>query len=265
MTSLKHSIIVFYAVIFISIISCNDATVTSTIPQDSLAKDSSLHLPNDSITDPFVNTRPPQGIYQVVLPCKDCKGIQHTIAFYPDLTFKLEEEKMGKKEGIIKMDGYWKVAEGIISIHKDQLVRARYAWQGDTLVYIEPSGNRIGLVKLMTATENKVWSDKKKEGLEFFGVGNEPFWNIEIDQEKHITFHLADWPKPVKFKSVKPVVSSDSTVYTTSNTTTKDTATLQVTIYNTFCSDGMSDYMYDNKVKVFYKRQVYSGCGILYK
>jgi uncharacterized membrane protein len=195
-------------------------------------------------------------------PVTDCKGIEHTVLFKPDLTYRLQELKLGKKsEKPFTVDGNWKPSEDVIWLYKEGVVQARYTWQTDTLVYMNAqTGKRYPMRKLTSALDNNVWRAKKGAGIEFFGVGNEPFWNIEIDEQKTIAFHLAEWAAPLPFAAVKPVVTADSTVYNTAN----DSATLRVVIYNTFCSDGMSDNIYSSSIKVLYNGQTYRGCGIKY-
>jgi uncharacterized membrane protein len=235
--------------------SASDSTNTDTTTTDTASY--TLDSTNSNMG---VNTRAPEGIFQALLPCPDCKGLQHTIAFYTNLTYRLEEEKLGKKGEIKKSNGNWKPSNGIIELYNDQLTTGRYKWVGDTLMYMQGT-NTIPMRKLTTITDNEVWLNKKSQGVDFFGVGNEPFWNIEIDDEKAITFQLADWTQPLKLKPVKPIVSADSVLYNASN----DSTTLRITIYNTFCSDGMSNNMYNNKVKVVYNKQTYSGCGMKFK
>jgi uncharacterized membrane protein len=50
-------------------------------------------------------------------------------------------------------------------------------------------------------------------------------------------------------------------VYNLSNTIDS----LKVIIYPSFCSDGMSDNVYENRVRLIYNKTVYEGCGLLYK
>jgi uncharacterized membrane protein len=194
------------------------------------------------------------------LPCINCPGIEHTIAFYEDNTYRLEEKKLGKKSTLIQTTGSWKPTSGIIYLYDDGIAAGRYQWKGDTLQYLK--GTSIyAMQKLQSALDVQVWKNKKIEGIEFFGIGNEPFWNVEVDEQKDISFHLAEWSKPMRFKAVKPVHTADSISYKAKN----DSATIGITIYNTFCSDGMSDNVYDSRVKVVFNSQTYNGCGILYK
>lgn len=249
----------------LALAACSDPSLNATTDPSDTARTDTINyaLDTDSALMLVDNTTPPQGMYQVVLPCTDCKGIDHTILFNPDMSYRLEESPLdSKKEGIKSIRGNWKPVNGTIYIYKDSTVQARYTWKGETLRYMEQqTGRPIPMRHLPYALENDTWSKKRMEGLEFYGVGNEPFWNIEIDEQKAISFRLADWPRTLRLKPVMPSVSPDSTLYTAVN----DTARLQVVIYPTFCNDGMSDYQYSHSVKVAYNGQVYRGCGIMYK
>ena len=232
---------------------------TDSLEQDGTDMQDTLPIIKDSsvFNNAIAN---PNGIYQVFLPCTDCKSLQHTIAFYANKTFRLEEEKWGAQNVLTKTSGTWALSNNIISLYKEQLLVSQYKWDGNKLSYIQKDKQHT-LNKVAFAGENEVWSKKKDEGIEFFGVGNEPFWNIEIDEQKQILFQLADWGKPLAFKPTKPSLAGDSMVYKTSN----DSGLLQVVIYNRFCSDGMSDFVYNNKVTVSYRGNIFNGCGLSYK
>ncbi|MFN2438783.1 MAG: copper resistance protein NlpE N-terminal domain-containing protein [Chitinophagaceae bacterium] len=241
--------------------ACNNETTTTTTSKDSNTKSNLNDITTVTLDTLQKNTKLPLGFYQVMLPCADCKAIEHTVFFNDDLSYRIEEKRWDKQADISSTTGNWRPNEGKIWAYENDKVRARYIWRGDTLLYIEPSDNTIIMQKLSTALQNEVWRNKKKEGIEFFGIGNEPFWNIEIDEQKYIRFNLAEWAKPISFKAVQPISNADSVMYKTG----KDTAALEVTIYNQFCSDGMSDNIYNNKVRVVYRGIEYNGCGITYK
>ncbi|HEY0067740.1 MAG TPA: hypothetical protein VGB46_10260 [Flavisolibacter sp.] len=234
--------------------SAGEAEIVPDSPRHdgTLQQDTEMIIVDTSTAKP-VSTRAPEGVYQSTLS----QGRRHTVAFYPDHTYRLEEEQ-GKNT--TRSRGTWKPTNGTIYLYRDQLLAGQYRWRDDTLLYLS-GRTEMPLGKLTSAEQNDVWRKKGGQGLEFFGVGNEPFWNIEVDEQKHIAFHLADWEKPIRFKPSRRVTSGDSIVYNTSN----DTATLSLTIYNRFCSDGMSDYIYPNKVKVIFKNQVFEGCGLVYR
>lgn len=244
--------------------SCGNQSAAPTQQEDSAVQDGTLMqdtLPvqNDS-SQSFINKPSPNGIYQAMLPCADCKSLLHTIAFYPNNTFRLEEENWGKIPATVKTSGNWTMTGNTISLYKDQLAVSQYRLKNDS-IFFKQGSKEYFLNKLAAASENEAWRNKKGEGIEFFGVGNEPFWNIEIDEQDKIAFQLADWGRAIAFPPATPVSAGDSVLYKTSN----DSGLLHVIVYNQFCNDGMSDFIYNNKVKVIYKAKEYTGCGMLYK
>ena len=216
-------------------------------------------LDTDSLKMALKNTTPPQGFYQVMLPCADCRGIEHTVYFNPDLSYRLEESVAGTGKIIRTIRGNWKPSEGDIWLYQDSAVQSRYTWRGDTLNFIDLKTDvRIPMRAVKDAATNEKWQALKQEGTDFFGTGTEPFWNITIDQKRRIAFRLSEWTTPLQLKAARQVASQDSVVYLTSN----DSVQLRLVVYNTFCSDGMSDYLYNHKIKVQFNKQVYNGCGI---
>lgn len=231
----------------------NDTTETDTV---------NYALDSDSVKMALKNIPPPQGFYQVMLPCTDCRGIEHTVLFRPDLSYRLEETDAGTGKKIRTITGNWKPSEGDIWLYQDSTVQARYTWRRDTLHFIDPKTSvQIAMRSLKDAASNETWKMKKEAGVDFFGVGNEPFWNISVDNKKRIAFHLSEWAGPLQLKAARQNTAKDSTVYTTSN----DSVQLRLVVYNTFCSDGMSDYLYQSKIRVVFNNQVYHGCGVYLK
>lgn len=196
----------------------------------------------------------PQGLYRVTLPGQR----EHSLIFYPGHRYRLEEKGAGGR--LSRTAGEWKAAGVTIALYRKGVLAGQYRRQDSSLVYLL-KGKEYRLEKALYAMDNTVWRNKKKAGAEFFGVGNEPFWNIEIDEQKAIAFHLSEWSQPMRFPPATPKASGDSLQYTTAI----DSATLRVVVYHRFCSDGMSDYTYDQAVKVIYNNTVYTGCGLLFK
>jgi uncharacterized membrane protein len=213
---------------------------------------------SNAISLPIVKKiKSPNGIYQAVVSNKT----EQTIAFNSDLTYQLQEKYVtGGKDSIIVTEGTWMPSDGFIWLYKEQVARGKYKWKGDTLQYYSPVLQKnFSMHHLQDAMQNPVWKNKK--GVIVFGIGNEPFWSVELDQQDSISFLLADWNHPVKMKAGSAFNSKDSIGYIAGN----DSAHLRVTIFPHFCSDGMSDYVYRNKVRVHYNQKVYNGCAILYK
>lgn len=200
----------------------------------------------------------PTGIYQTTLPFD--KKMEQTVMFNKDLTYRLEE-KYPDRDSIVITEGTWSPSDGYIWLYKDQIVRSRYKWNGDKLQYYSPQLKKnYTMNALRDVMQNDPWKNKAEEGVVVYGIGTEPFWKIEYSKKDTISFSLADWEHPVKMKIDSAFNSKDSTVYIAQ----KDSAKIHLTIFPYFCSDGMSDFIYRNKIKVQYNQQVYYGCGMIY-
>lgn len=206
------------------------------------------------------------GFYQGVLPCKDCQGIRHTLLLKDSGRFKLEEFVLGKDMFPQKMEGRWTRADDSLRLQANRQIIATYFVSNDTLRLAYRQGSPVVdslsknyvVARQSNAASNTAWKSKFNSGVDFYGIGTEPFWNIEIDNEKSISFKLADLPQPIVVPMVQPTVTKDSVFYST----TAQGAKLEVTIYNEFCSDGMSDNLYEYRVHVRYKGEAFKGCGV---
>jgi uncharacterized membrane protein len=202
--------------------------------------------------------RNPSGIYQGILELEG--KMEQTVAFYPDMTYRLEEHYV-EKDSTVALQGTWAPSNGFIWLYDDHVVRARYRWKGETLEYYNPLNRKSYPMQSRTGVMvNKVWREKKNAGLSFYGIGNEPFWNIEFTKTDTLSFLLSEWSKPIRLKLKEKSESKDSAAYLAGN----DSTQLKLTIYPLFCSDGMSDFIYRNRIRVEYKGQVYHGCGEKY-
>lgn len=202
----------------------------------------------------------PNGIYRTVLPLND--KTEQIVAFNKDFTYQLEEKYIGdKKDSIVTIEGNWTPSDGFIWLYKDQVVRGRYKWKGDTLQYYSPLLKKNFAMKpLQDALQTTAWKSKANQGVNFFGIGNEPFWNIELNNRDSLSFLLPEWRQPLRLKIDSSFNDSDANSYIAHN----DSVRLLVTIFPHFCSDGMSDFVYRNKVRVQYNQQTYTGCGIAF-
>jgi uncharacterized membrane protein len=83
-------------------------------------------------------------------------------------------------------------------------------------------------------------------------LGTEPFWNVLIDQHD-VTFIEPDQAQPLRDPRPQPTVSAAGQTYRTPRMT--------VTITRGTCSDGMSDRVYPDIVRVTVGGRQLSGCG----
>lgn len=232
-----------------TVLQSNDINTASTNGNDF---DTTASLP------PVKTIKKPIGIYQTVLPFD--KKMEQTVIFNKDLTYRLEE-KYPVKDSTVITEGNWSPSDGYIWLYKDQIVRARYKWNGDKLQYYSPQLKKsFAMNSLKDIMQNDAWKNKAEQGIIVYGIGNEPFWRIEYDNKDTISFLLADWEHPVKMKMDSSFTTKDSTVYIAR----KDSAKIHLTVFPYFCNDGMSDFTYRNKIKVQYNQQVYKGCGMIY-
>lgn len=216
---------------------------------------------DDNVSLPVVKRpKSPNGIYQTKLPLDN--RIEQTIAFNNDFTYHLQEKYLNEeKDSVITTKGTWTPSDGYIWLYKDQIAIGRYKWKGDTLQYYSPALKKsFSMRSLQDAAKNKAWRNKSKEGAIVFATGTEPFWSFQLNKNDSLSFLLADQKKPFMAKVDSSFSNSDSTGYFAEADSTK----IKVTIFPYFCSDGMSDFIYRNKVKVHYNQQVYTGCGIFY-
>jgi uncharacterized membrane protein len=234
-----------------------NSSVTTASSPDSI--DTTVSSVQDSASHASYAVSPikrPSGIYEFVLPYQNDQKILHTIAFYAG-TYRLQEEYIGKKDSVVVTEGTWSPSQGYIWLYKDQLVRVRYVWKGDTLQYFNPgSDKKFSLAKLSPASSNPVWREKEKQGVILYGVGNEPFWSIEVSRHDSAVLSMPDWTSPLRVKLSSTNLNRDSTVYLA------DDDSLRIVVFAYFCSDGMSDFTYSNKVSVIYKGRTYHGCGV---
>jgi len=216
--------------------------------------------PAISIPAPPKPVKKPEGIYHTVLEANGTT-VEHIIHFRNNGSFRLQERWRGS-DSVVTVEGTWNPSDGYIWLYRGQLVHGRYAWKGETLQYVQPGQQKtFAMTALPQITASKAWIDKGEAGTRFFGIGNEPFWSIELGAGDTLSFHLAEWKEPLRIKAGRATGQGDSTVIEARN----DTASIKVVILSRFCSDGMSDYIYGNEVRLQYNQQSFSGCGHLYR
>lgn len=247
--------------------SCNEAPQNqkNTVPADTTLVEDTVVFVKDSTMALNYSDSLPIGAYQGIFPCPGCDGIQQTILFTKEKTFKQEQMVWGKNETLKSSSGIWKRTNDTIQLFQNNKSVMDLMKKSDTLFPVTISGIRLlnsakyFLTKRTLAINNPIWQNKQKAGIDFAANGNEPFWNLDINDEKSISFKLSDWKKPIVVRTEKPFITVDSIFYRLKSDTTNWT----ITILPQFCNDGMSDYLYQYKVNVNYKGTLYKGSGIM--
>lgn len=235
-------------------ITINDTTV--------IVKDS-ITIINSNSFDTVLS-----GFYLGMLPCKNCEGIQRSIMFSDDGSFKMEDLNWGIGTQAKKTTGKWEKEKGKFLLYVNDKVVSRYKLVKDSLINTENNGIYIPdslskqyvLFKKSTAPLNPSWKKRKSEGIDIIGNGSDPTWSVEIDNSKLILFKLATAVKPVIVPIEIPVITRDSTVY---SAVTDGGTDLKISISSKFCSDGVSDHLYEYKMTIWYKGEVYKGCAVI--
>ena len=229
----------------------------------SISSDDSVKVKSTSIDSLALKAT---GIYGGFVPCADCEGIITYLLLNPDMSYRLEETYYKKDEKVFRTNGNWKMEKGKIILYDNNEVRLSFLTDGDKIWQLDSDGNRISgnlgnkfvLNRQEMADKNRL-KEKADAGIDFIGHGNEPFWGLEIDKGNKIIFNNPDLKEPFNTPYADPIISNGIREYHIQTEATK----LDIIISPQFCSDGMSDFLYEYKVSLKYKGKDYSGCGIL--
>ncbi|MDO6434780.1 copper resistance protein NlpE N-terminal domain-containing protein [Flavitalea sp. BT771] len=229
-----------------------------------------MFIVRDSIINAGTYDSIPSGFYQGMLPCKNCDGIQRTILFTNDDHYKMEELNWGKGTPARAVKGTWEKEKekGHFRLYENDKPIAEYRLSKDSLINTRSYGIQIpdslshqyALFRKNTAPENVSWVRRRSEGVEILGTGGDPYWSVEIDKDKYVLFKAPSLQRPVIVPIEKPLPAKDSLVYSIS---TDGGNLLKVSIAPGFCTDGLSDHIYEYHMTVTYKGQTYKGCAVL--
>lgn len=238
--------------------ACNNSANKSNHPDDSVKI-------KPVVTDSVALKA--AGIYEGFVPCADCEGIIITyLLLNPDMTYRLEETYSKKNDRAFRTNDSWKMDKGRIILYDSNELRLSFLVDGDKLWQLDSEGNRIsgnlGDKYVLTRKEmadHKALKEKADAGIDFIGHGNEPSWSLEIDKGNKITFNRPDMKMPASTSYAEPITLNGFREYHIQT----EAAKLDIVISPQFCSDGMSDFLYEYKVSLQYNGKNYSGCGVL--
>ncbi|NLU93976.1 copper resistance protein NlpE N-terminal domain-containing protein [Chitinophaga sp. Ak27] len=234
--------------LFVALAACNNNTA------DHQAQ-------NTQKNKPGVTALPITGTYQGTLPCADCPGMDYQISLYDDHTFSELVAYQGRGQEVATVEtGSWRqTSDSTVIIHKKTDSSSFLAAEGKLLL-LDTKGKRIEgvlasnyvLKPVEGGDRRALLAAKLKSGIRFTANGNEPGWQLDIDNRK-IYFHTMNGDS-LQATLPPPRPNSDTLkVYTTPQIT--------ISIRNTICSDDMSGIMRPNTVQVQLKEKTYQGCG----
>ena len=127
----------------------------------------------------------------------------------------------------------------------------------------------VGAIGIAQNTEEdsyntKFIQKKAEQSIDFYALGNEPFWSLDMDFEKEFHFKNIDGLSII-VPAEKGVKARDTVI--TRYISVNDTYELIIQIQRQDCSDTMSDNKFEHKVTIDYKEitekdyRKLSGCG----
>lgn len=247
------------------LIACNEsAPLPATSEMDTTAIDTVFNVKDFDPEEPDTPTTFIAGYYTGLIPCKECSNITRKVLLLADHTFHLKDEFNGRDLPPQESEGRWLTTNDQLQLLVNNAVTQRFAVTNKGLKEVNPTGAPVPvysntyLSRTMIGADNRAWMEKKQAGIDFFALGNEPFWLMEIDKEKQISFLMVDSTQPTVFPYVAAIQQNGQYIYNTET----PAAGMQIIITPQFCSDGMSDNWYEYKVEARYNGTTYMGCGV---
>lgn len=175
--------------------------------------------------------------------------------------YHLEDRHHDNSFSTEQYSGTWANEADRLILFEGQAIIAKYQLAQGKLKTLERQGilfndslaNKNILARRPSILENLAWKNKKDAGMEVYGVGTEPFWNISIGKQLIIFNHIDSGP--VQFAYTEPEYRGDSIIYSL------PADSLRIILSAGICNDGMSDFFYDYSIDVSLKKQVFRGCG----
>ncbi|MGB5382528.1 MAG: META domain-containing protein [Lutimonas sp.] len=221
-----------------------------------------------------------KGIYEGLVPCGDCSGIETKVQLYPDMMYRTEMTYKGKSDAPIVRSGKYSVANnGVILLGEEPTGYNQFIFVTDHLILLNKNGqmiegnlaekyylyppNQRPVMKHEEGTPNFL-IEKYQRGIDFYAQGNEPFWNLEMDFEKIISFNTLNG---LKFNSppVKADKAMDANIIRYRAVT--ESGEIIIQLYKSKCDDTMADKSYGYAVNIDFKTSKetnytsYKGCG----
>jgi len=254
-----------FGLFMLVIVACNEsAPVPMPSAADTTTIDTLYSLRDIESEDTDTPTTFVPGYYIGTIPCNDCSNITRKALFLADHTFHLKDEFNGREIPPQESEGRWLTTNDQLQLLINNTLTKRFAVTNKGLKEVSLTGAPVAinsntyLNRTIIGADNIAWMEKKAAGIDFFALGNEPFWLMEIDKDKTISFLQVDSTQPVVFPYVAAVQQNGQYIYNTET----GTAGMQIIITPQFCSDGMSDNWYEYKVEATYNGVTYMGCGV---
>ncbi len=221
-----------------------------------------------------------QGEYQGYLPCADCPGIEYKLTLQADGTYTESSFYTDRSTQPIVKTGSYTIDGDTVVLDKDGSGMNTFAADPQGLQMLdmnrEPISGSLSQQYILTRqpTSNQTREEagpltlmqkKLAQGFDFYAVGNEPSWSLDID-----------FDKGMRFKSLTPATELNTPPGSEAKAQDADVTryfaetgagTLIATVLRGECVDTMSGESFPFRVRVEVKRTVdkdyipFEGCG----
>jgi len=216
--------------------------------------------------------------YSGIIPCADCAGIEYTIDFNEDFSYKSQSVYQGKSNELFESSGNYRIQNGVIQlINEDEGIKY-FKKRGNHLLILDRNQKEVTgklsdayvlkpVAKQPETAEGNIHKLKLKrasEGVDFFAIGNEPFWTLNLDFDDKFHFEAL-----AAISLTTPPIAAQSMLNTekANYSITTESGALEIEIRKENCQDGMSGQLFDYAVSVSVNDGTnpdftnYSGCG----
>jgi heat shock protein HslJ/uncharacterized membrane protein len=222
----------------------------------------------------------PAGKYGGYLPCADCPGIEYTLTLYRDGTYSESLFYTDRSAKAIVRSGAFAIDGEMVILEKHDAGMKFFARHPQGLLMLDTNRNIItgdlsaqyilfrkaqyGAAMQNTDTLMRM-QEKMKQGIDFYALGSEPSWSLDIDFDKFMRFKSLTAIPELNTPPGREAKAQDADV--TSYRARTEDGMLIVTIFKGHCKDTLSGETFPLKVRVDAKYTAdadymqFEGCG----
>ena len=214
------------------------------------------------------------GIWAGKQPCADCESVSYRLSLKNDLTYRDRMVYNGTKADPRTSEGTWQITGDIIKLTSSTGAEQSFKLDANKFYMLDAEGSIVPNAVLTKLTRNTGeqeqpsdrWQERRLKGVDFMAIGNEPFWNVDINIDaKTISFGRLSENGLIEFTDLTENKIMDAAGTSFNAMTPK--AEIKVEIMKSECTDNMSGDVYPYTVKVSLrmgksnKWDEYTGCG----
>lgn len=212
------------------------------------------------------------GVYQGVLPCADCEGIDYHVQIDSGYTYKAFSRYLGETGHVFTDSGAWEwIEDTIIQLHSSANDHKCMSIHGNQMRILDRDCKwfKTGFEKqyLLTLMEgvtdvhalpiserqNSFYHSLFQKGVGFVAHGSEPDWTIQVYNQQKIVFKTPF--DSISFRMGEFTFDKDGKKITSAN------GDCVLSIKEERCTNTMSGESFFAQVKATIQGKEYSGCG----